>query len=205
MYTGNQSLGIDLVIKHIITSKHFLASCILWLKFKCISYKSFQIPNSSHLRMQRSIKRAPWKATQWWNLSQARQPQREALMGKWNISVSIWDDLNVITITSIFTKRFKSKTAHTLKDAEVSKTTPTKILDGETCHDRDNPKEKHLWTWESPVALFEVIWGGFSKQMVSNTFSCFCQLKLPQHVALTQFNSQVNAQVRVILLTYKNV
>ena len=27
----------------------------------------------------------------------------------------------------------------------------------EDSHNQDNPKEKHLWTQESPVALFEVI------------------------------------------------
>ena len=36
-------------------------------------------------------------------------------------------------------------------------------------------------------------------------FSWFCQLQLPQQVALTEFNSQVNARVRVIVVTRREV
>ena len=72
-----------------------------------------------------------------------------------------------------------------------------------TCHNQDNPKEKHLWTQESSVVLFEVIWEWFLKQMSSYTFRCLCQVKLPQQVALTEFNSQVNARVRVMPMTSK--
>ena len=56
---------------------------------------------------------------------------------------------------------------------------------------QDN-KEKHLWRRESSVAHLR--WS----ELDSRGESCCCHLKLPQQVALTAFNKQVNAQVRVI-------
>ena len=72
---------------------------------------------------------------------------------------------------------------------------------GGACHNQDNPKEKHLWEYEPGVSLFEVIRVGFPKNMASLVLCCYCQIKLPQQVALTELTNHVNAQVRVILMT----
>ena len=51
-----------------------------------------------------------------------------------------------------------------------------------------------IWSY---LRLISVI-----KKRSTNAFSCFCQLKLPQQVALTEFKFQVNAHVRGILMRY---
>lgn len=65
-------------------------------------------------------------------------------------------------------------------------------------HNRDNPKEKHLWTQESSVSPFEVILMCYMSWIISCSI---CHVQPPQQVALTEFNSQVNAPVGPILLT----
>ena len=50
-------------------------------------------------------------------------------------------------------------------------------------------------------------WSGLDSHhnMAQVAFRWFCQLKLPQQVALTEFSSQVNAQVGVIIVTCRKV
>lgn len=79
------------------------------------------------------------------------------------------------------------------------------------CHNQDNPKEKHLWiqkSWVAPLRWSESDSHSSTSKIHIQTClgqSCLGQFKLPQQVALTQFNRQASAQVRGIQLTYRGL
>ena len=65
--------------------------------------------------------------------------------------------------------------------------------------EKNKPENMHSWT---TVSLFEVLWVIFQHEGGSKVFMCTCQSRLPQQVALTEFRNQVNAQVKVIVVTF---
>ena len=83
-----------------------------------------------------------------------------------------------------------------------------------------NWQSLHLWSISQPrqpqrealmskriISVFILRWSGLDSHhnMAQVAFRWFCQLKLPQQVALTEFSSQVNAQVGVIIVTCRKV